>query len=197
MWWQFESSNEILDILCIIWTDARAHEVKMGKVTAQTKRNILELLQKGFTQREVSFKLNVPKTTVGRHSKKANIKPTTKKGRHKILSERDETFCVNQISTGKISSAVKLSGEFKSRFGIEVSDRTIRRVLKKKGLKSVEKKRNLCFQKKILKIGLILQNPINIGHLMTGKESHIQMKQKLIDSTLMEEVGAGVGIQIR
>jgi len=123
----------------------------MGKITGQTKRNILDCLQKGFSQREVASKLCIPKSTVAWHSKKGNFKPITKKGRHKILSERDENFCVNQISTGKIPSTVKLSSELKSRFGIQVSKNTIRRVLKKKGLKSAEKKKKPLLSKKNIK----------------------------------------------
>src|SRR5688572_16882792 len=49
---------------------------------------------------------------------------------------------------------LKLTGELKSRFGIQVSDRTIRRVLKKKGLKSVEKKKKPLLSKKNIKARL-------------------------------------------
>lgn len=122
----------------------------MGKISVQTKKSIQNLLEKGSTHREISSKLLIPRSTVALQSKKLNFKTKSKVGRHKILSERDETFCVKQISTGKIPTAVGVSKELKKQFNITVSTDTIARVLKKRGLKSAEKKKKpLLSQKNI------------------------------------------------
>jgi len=121
----------------------------MGKVNQQTQQNIKSLLEKGFTQRDISTRLKIPKSTVAWHSKRIDFKSTSKAGRPKILSERDELFCVKQISTGKIPTVVQLKKELKQRFDIEVTTDTIAKMLKQKGLKSAEKeKKTSSFSKK-------------------------------------------------
>src|SRR5688572_18099502 len=111
----------------------------MVKIGEQEKRIIKNFLEKGFTQREISTKMKIPKSTVAWHAKKINFKPNSKKGRHKILSERDENFVIRQISSGKTANAMQLSKELKQRFDITASRNTVARVLKKNGLKSAEK----------------------------------------------------------
>jgi transposase len=77
-----------------------------------------------------------------------NLKRTDKGGRPKILTDRDENFCVKQMTVGKCATVVKLSKEIKNRFDIDVHPDTISRALKRKGLKSGEKKKNQLSQKK-------------------------------------------------
>lgn len=123
----------------------------MGKVSDQTKKNIKNLLEKGSTHREISSRLRVPRSTVALQAKKMNFKTKSKAGRHKILSERDENFCVKQISTGKILTVVELTKELKNRFDISASTDTVARALKRKGLKSAEKKKKPLLSPKNIK----------------------------------------------
>ncbi len=123
----------------------------MGKVSQQTKENIKSLLEKGISQRDISSRLKTPKSTVAWYSKNFKFKSTSKAGRPKKLSERDELFCVKQISTGKTSTVVQLRKELKHRFGIEVVTDTIAKMLKKKGLKSAEKKKKPLLSQKNIK----------------------------------------------
>ena len=125
--------------------------MKMGKVSQQKKNNMKSMLEKGFTHREISSRLHVPRSTVALHSKKLNFKTKSKAGRRSILSERDVSFCVRQISTGNNSTLRELSKELKNRFDITASTDTISRALKKKGLKSAEKKKNPLLSRKNIK----------------------------------------------
>ncbi len=117
----------------------------MGRIKEQDKKNIKALLGEGMSQRNISFRLKIPKTTVARHSKNFNFKSNDKGGRPKLLSERDENFCIKQMTTGKCATAVLLSKEFKKRFDVTVSAKTISRSMKKKGLNRLKRKRNLSF----------------------------------------------------
>ncbi len=126
----------------------------MVKIGDQQKRTMKFYLEKGLTQREISSKMNIAKSTVGWYSKKINFKPKSQKGRHKILTEREENFVITQISTGKSADATQLTKELKQRFDINCSRNTVARVLKKNGLKSAEKKKKPLLSQKNIKARL-------------------------------------------
>ena len=126
----------------------------MVRVNQNDKNNIKSLIEKGLTKRNISFKLKIPPSTVDRHAKKMNLNFKGKSGRHKILSKRDENFCVNQITTGKSKSLVQLQREMKQNFGIDVGTNTLSRTLRKNGLKSGEKKKKPQLSAKNIKARL-------------------------------------------
>ena len=126
----------------------------MGRISEQDKKDIRALVEKGMSQRDISAKLKISKTTVGRHSKNTNFKSRGKGGRPKILSKRDENFCMKQITSGKCSTTVQLTKELKKRFDITISTDTISRTLKKNGLKSAEKKKKPLLSAKNVKARL-------------------------------------------
>jgi transposase len=126
----------------------------MVRIRREDKNNIKALIEKGTTLRRISDQLKIPLSTVGRHSKKMNIKSKGKAGRPKLLSERDGNFCLNQMTTQKCKTVVQLSKEIDRRFNIKVSTDTISRTLKKKGLKSGEKKKKPLLSAKNIKARL-------------------------------------------
>jgi len=126
----------------------------MGRISEQDKRNIKALVEKGMSQRNISAQLKIPKTTVARQSKKINIKKKDKGGRPRLLSTRDENFCMKQITSGKCATAVQVTKELKKRFDITISTFTVSRTLKKNGLKSVEKKKKPLLSTKNIKARL-------------------------------------------
>ena len=126
----------------------------MVRISNLDKNNILALVEKGMSLRNISVKLKIPLSIVGRHSKKMNIKTKARDGRPKILSERDENFCMMQMTTQKCKTVVQLSKEINRRFSINVSTHTISRTLKKKGLKSGEKKKKPLLSAKNVKARL-------------------------------------------
>ena len=126
----------------------------MVRINNGNKNNIKALIEKGMSLRNISSKLKIPLSTVGRHSKKMNLKSKCKVGRRKILSERDEKFCVNQMTTGKSKTVVELKREIKRRFNIDVCTDTLSQTLKKHGLKSGEKKKKPLLSNKNIKARL-------------------------------------------
>lgn len=123
----------------------------MGKIKPQDKNNIKHLFEKGMSQRSISKKLKIPKSTVGLHMKKMKLKRNDTGGRLKILSERDEIFCAKQMTSGKTSTVVQLSKELKKSFGISAGRNTISRSLKNRGVMSGEKKKKPLLSQKNIK----------------------------------------------
>lgn len=130
---------------------SRVFAIGMGKISQKVKQQLVHLLESGVGHRKISRTLKIPKSTVTWHAKKQGMKSPPKKGRPKILSERDENFIAKKISSGVVPNATKMSKEIKERFDISVSRYTISRVLKKKGFKSAEKKEKPQLSKKNVK----------------------------------------------
>lgn len=111
----------------------------------------MSLFEKGLSQRKIAFKLKIPKSTVADQLKMMKLKRIDKGGRPEILTDRDENFCVNQMTTGKCPTVVKLSKEIKTRFDIDVHPDTISRALKRKGLESGIKKKKPALSRRNIK----------------------------------------------
>jgi len=126
----------------------------MVRLSAEDKRNIQALIEKGMTLRNISLQLHKPLSTVAWLSKKINVKSKGRAGRPKLLSEREENFCMMQMTTRKCKTVVDLSKEMKGRFNVTVSRQTISRTLKNKGMKSGEKKKKPLLSAKNIKARL-------------------------------------------
>lgn len=123
----------------------------MGKISKEKKDNMKELLRQGHGHREIAKRLKISKSSVSNCAKAIGIEPNPKNGRPKILSSRDENFCVKQITAGKSPSAIQVSKALKSQFDITASPNTVRRALKNKGLKAGEKKKKPLLSPKNIK----------------------------------------------
>jgi len=150
----------------------------MVRINREDKNNIKALIEKGMSFRNISIQLKIPLSTVGRHSKKMNIKPKGRDGRPKILSERAENFCMMQMTTQKCKTVVQLSKEINRRFNITVSTHTISRTLKNKGLKSGEKKKKPLLSAK------------NIKARLDFAKSHQHWTAGLVSGVLMHTKGS-------
>ena len=124
------------------------------KLSFQTKNDMKSLLEKGISAREVAKRLPVGKSSVDRMANSMGIQKRKKMGRPKKLSDRDETFCVKEITSGRSPTATNVSKTLTARFGIKVSPDTVARVLKKRGLKSGEKKKKPLLSQKNIKARL-------------------------------------------
>jgi transposase len=126
----------------------------MVKINNDVKNNIRSLAEKGWSLQKISVQLKIPRSTVAWHTKKMNFKSNDRGGRPKVLTERDENFCLMQITTGKSKTVVQLKTELNRRFKISASTDTISRALKNKGLKSGEKKKKPLLSQKNIKARL-------------------------------------------
>jgi transposase len=99
-------------------------------------------IQKGLSVREIGCRTDVSKSTVQRiRDGLPNIHRTSKVGRPDKLSEQTMRLCIRGIITGSYKSASAIATELKKNLGIDVSERTVRRILNNGGLKALEKQK--------------------------------------------------------
>ncbi len=119
----------------------------MKKLSKDTQNNIISLLEQGKSCRTISKELHVGKSSVATIAKTRGI-TKKKEGRPKKLSQSNINFCTTQISRGKATTTTALVKTLRTKMGIDVHRTTIAKELKKKGLKSGEKKEKPLLSKK-------------------------------------------------
>jgi transposase len=123
----------------------------MVKLISKSKRDsIISLLQNNVSIRDIAISQKVSKSTVHRISKDVE-RPKQKGRRPRKLSERDIDYCVTQITTGRARTATELAKILKVQYNISVSQQTVARALKEKGLKAKEKIPKPLLRKKNIK----------------------------------------------
>jgi transposase len=126
----------------------------MRAISKQIQRNIHSLLQKGISTRQVAKRCNVSQSTVQRlqsHNPINVNKPP--QGRPKKLSAQDEHACIRAITSGQLETAAAVTQQL-CETGVTVSSHTVRRTLKKAGLKATEKIRKPKLSPKNIKAQL-------------------------------------------
>jgi transposase len=112
----------------------------MKATTASKVNSAIAMLRSGVSIREIARKLSLGKSTIGRtkleHCPGVDC---SKGGRPRVLSEADRRYCVQKITKGKISNAVKVTKMLDEDFQIKVNPETVRRALRVAGLGAIEK----------------------------------------------------------
>jgi transposase len=94
---------------------------------------IVRLYEEGFSQRAISNKMSIPKTTVEytiqKYSKHKTVMRAKGSGRGKSLNDADREFLKENLSNSPMISANKLSSLLSDRRKTAVSGRTIQREL--------------------------------------------------------------------
>lgn len=120
----------------------------MKKISKQSINNIKALLAKGVSVREVAKRTGISKSKVGELRQSMNLEPSdTKKGRPAKLSEADDRVISRLIRSGKADTAVQVAQHLNNHSGQTLSASTIRRSLKKQGMKAVVKKKKPMLSK--------------------------------------------------
>ena len=113
----------------------------MKKIPKQKSIDIKALLAKGISVREIA-RTGISKSTVGRLRSKIIIETSrTKTGRPKKLSAADDRIISRIMHSGKADNAVQATQTLNKQAGKAVSPSTVRRSLKRQGMKSVVKKK--------------------------------------------------------
>ena len=111
----------------------------MRKVSAETEQNIRSLLERGFSVRSICARVNVGHSVVNRIRKRITDVPSPRAGRPRILDAYDERYCVRLVTSRRRSTAVEIKKNFSDTIGLQQSAQTIRRALRRQGLKAKEK----------------------------------------------------------
>lgn len=116
--------------------------ITMKKLPADTRNNIIGLLESGLSSRKIAERVGVGRVTVD------NVRKETMpgaempaKGCPPKLSAQDKRRIVRLVTSGKVDTASHVSRELKTVTNVEVSSNTVGRALKEAGLKAIVKER--------------------------------------------------------
>lgn len=127
----------------------------MRQVSASVEIGVKKHLNDGLSCRQIGRKMDISHSTVSRISKKMNSNgKKSKGGRPSKLSTRDKTFCVRQITIGNKENATEVKDSLQNDLGIDVSARTVCRVLREAGLVSFIKPKKPSLSPKNIKLRL-------------------------------------------
>ena len=111
-------------------------------ITKHTKMAIVQHLRRGESLQTVANALHLAKSTVAKYRQLlCPDLPNHPHGRPRSLPERVERQIVQQVLSGKVWSAPKAADAVWHDFQIRVSDRTMRNVLHRRGLRSYRRPR--------------------------------------------------------
>lgn len=103
----------------------------MKPISKTTSNQIKKYLSDSISNRQTALKVGVSAGTVDKISKiwfpNGRI---TKRGRQKILTERNITFCIRKITLGQAENASQVQKILKRELDIDVVPRTVRNALK-------------------------------------------------------------------
>ena len=114
----------------------------MRRISENTRNSILSLIDVGLSTRQVAERLGVGRMTVSRV--RAAARPYARKsrgGRPAKLTAADKRRAVRKITSGEADNAVQLTQQMRDTANVEVSVHTVRRALKRAGLKAAVKKK--------------------------------------------------------
>jgi len=115
----------------------------MKKLSEDSRNRIIHALRSGKSDRQIAKEMGFGKTTIGCIRKKFcdDIVIPPKQGRPYKLSARDEAWAVRQITSGKADTATKVAKMMEEEGKATVHAKTIRRSLRRAGMKAVVKQK--------------------------------------------------------
>src|SRR5687767_14587029 len=114
----------------------------MRPISSAQHFSVISLLKEGYSYRQIQARTGLGRSTVGRISKEVEgDKENHPGGRPSRLTARDKQAIVRQITAGKLDNAVQATQFINSITPNPVSRHTVRRTLKKAGLRAATKKK--------------------------------------------------------
>lgn len=106
--------------------------------TSERAAQVVALLEKGHSQREVARVLNISQSAISRVYRRfqetGNFHRRRESGRRKFTSERDDRFTVSTSLRNQSLTGVQVQQELRETRRVAVSKRTVRRRLKEANL---------------------------------------------------------------
>ncbi len=113
----------------------------MAKTSASQKNNVKALLSQNKSIREVAKRTHVSKSKVQMIAARNGLSSNNKGGRPAKLNQRDVTYMLSLLTSGRCKTAQKLAKMMSEDKGIPISRFTVSRELHKAGMKSGTKKK--------------------------------------------------------
>jgi len=112
----------------------------MKKISVQKTNDAISLLNQGFSAQKVASHLGISTGMVSKIEKtRIPNREKSKGGRPKLLSAQNEHYIVRKITSGGLDTAVDVRKDLLQHQQVNVSADTIRRALRRNGLKSAAK----------------------------------------------------------
>lgn len=132
----------------------------MVKKLSQEKRGqIIGYLEDGLSVREISEKTGVGKSTVGEIRKSVGIiEQIAPQGRPNKLTPQETRLIVRKLNTGQMQTVVEVTKHLNTERDDPINAETVRRAVKKQGMKAVYKKKKPLLEKRHKKARLAFAN---------------------------------------
>ena len=112
----------------------------MRQVSERVVNDVKSLLEKGHSTREIASRCGISNATVSRLAKKHEISPKCPvNGRPSLLDERMKARIVRYIVIDKLGTAVRVKKALFEDHSLDISVKTVQRVLRERGLVAIEK----------------------------------------------------------
>ena len=121
----------------------------MKQLSKDKTNRIIRLLELNYSMGKIANIVEVFKSTVSKIKLQHNIvKKSNLGGLPSKLNEKNKRQIVRNITSGKVSNAVEAAKNLNDSLNIHVNPETVRRILKKAGLRSIVKKKKPKLSKK-------------------------------------------------
>jgi transposase len=127
----------------------------MKHISADNRNNIISLLKDGNSGRKIESITGISRSTINRLAVKEFPNCIVKKpGRLSKLTKRDKLYCIRQLTTGGLETAMQVRKALEKDVGVSVCTETIRRGLHEMGLRSFVKPKKSYLSPKNIKARL-------------------------------------------
>lgn len=124
----------------------------MRAIPTQKFNDVVNLIEKGLSLREIARRVGVGRSTVARIRKESGIHAANGSGgRPKIINPTLQRLLVRSLTSGAIDTAAAAHRELRNRHSINVGYQTVRNVLKKSGLVAAKKVKKPLLRKQHIK----------------------------------------------
>lgn len=121
----------------------------MKPISREKETNIVALLMKGKSTREVAKSLGFAQSTVNRVRKKhCSSLELPKRGRREILSASEKKLALRLVTVGGLETATEVANLLRVNREVGFCDNTLRKALRDGGLKAFEKMPKPCLSQK-------------------------------------------------
>ena len=125
---------------------------KMRPISQEKEQNIVALIEKGRSSREIAKSVGLAQFTVNRVRKKFSTSMALSKGgRPKVLTEWEKRYASWLVTIGGLETATEASKMLRREMGVKMCDNTLRDALREQGLSSFTKVKKHALSRKNIK----------------------------------------------
>jgi transposase len=137
---------------------------KMRPISWEKEQNIIALIEKGRSSREIIKSVGLAQSTVNRVRKRLSTSVALSKGgRPKVLTKWEKCYASRVVTVGGLETATEASKVLWREMGVKMCDNTLRNALREQRLSSFTKLRSMLWVGRTSKTYFILLKCTKIG----------------------------------